>query len=80
MRSNLGRLAALLGGLSGCAERAERPSAADAQVSAPTPSAAPALEVPDAAPPAKADRLVVLVGGDVNLGRGAGQQDRKSVV
>lgn len=75
MRSTLVWLAALLGGLGGCAERAERPAPADAQISAPTPSAiaAPSSE-PDAAHPAKGGRLVVLVGGDVNLGRGAGQQ------
>jgi poly-gamma-glutamate synthesis protein (capsule biosynthesis protein) len=82
MRIRLGALAALLGGLAGCAERAEKkPPGADTPApsvaaSTPTPAsaaAAPSAPRPEAVPP-KADRLVVLFGGDVNLGRGAGQQ------
>lgn len=73
MRVTFGALAALLGGLVGCAERAEKPAGADAQLSVPEPRAAPAAEPLPEAAPTKSDRLVVLVGGDVNLGRGAGQ-------
>ena len=74
MRTSLGALAALLGGLVGCAERADRAADAEASVSASAATVADAepAPLPEAAPP-KSDRLVVLVGGDVNLGRGAGQ-------
>lgn len=77
MRVSFGFWAAVLGGLVACAERKEPSATLDAQVPAPASAAAVPAPPADAAPPAaaeekKSDRVVVLVGGDVNLGRGAG--------
>jgi poly-gamma-glutamate synthesis protein (capsule biosynthesis protein) len=83
MRSHFGLLGVLLGGFVACQEsptgdhaaRRAQPTAS-ASASAPAPNAKSSTPALDAAPTptAKADRLVVLVGGDVSLGRGAGQQ------
>ncbi len=69
----------LLGfGLAGCREREQPRPAPSVDVPTPSaaavPSAAPPASAPVPASPAKADKIVVLVGGDVNLGRGAGQK------
>jgi poly-gamma-glutamate capsule biosynthesis protein CapA/YwtB (metallophosphatase superfamily) len=62
--------------LAGCACGEEpAPAADDAQAVAHEPEPPPPPPAPPAPPPEpKAERLVILAGGDVNLGRGAGQK------
>lgn len=75
MRKGFGALVLLIAGLAGCAERVEPLGSTDAEVSPPpaVADAAPPPAEPEAEKEKKSERLVVLFGGDVNLGRGAGQ-------
>jgi poly-gamma-glutamate synthesis protein (capsule biosynthesis protein) len=68
-------LAVAAAGCRGRGDERREPAPAARPAAAPAPASSAAPEAPQVAPaPERADRLVVLAGGDVNLGRGAGQK------